>query len=42
VVDVVGRVKPLEATGGSARLSIGSSPLYVLTRREYERLTALE
>lgn len=39
LVDVVGRVQPLEIKGGKVALSIGKSPVYALTRADYERLT---
>lgn len=42
-VDVVGRIRNLDRSSQSAQtllLEIGSSPIYVLPRAEYERLTA--
>jgi hypothetical protein len=39
IVDVVGRVKPLSVSGGKATFPIGMSPVYVLTKAEYENLT---
>ncbi len=39
-VDVVGRVRELPAGTGMARLRVTDSPVYVLPRGEYERLTA--
>jgi hypothetical protein len=40
-VDVVGRIQELATTGdGSVRLRIDGSPVYVLARSEYDRLTA--
>ncbi|MEX0777671.1 MAG: hypothetical protein WD042_18350 [Phycisphaeraceae bacterium] len=42
VVDVVGRLRPLEVNDGQARLPISASPVYVLTKERYERLTRFE
>jgi hypothetical protein len=39
IVDVVGRVKPLEVKEGKATIQIGMSPVYVLAKAEYEKLT---
>jgi hypothetical protein len=39
IVDVVGRMKPLEVKEGKAEFKIGTSPVYVLTKKEYARLT---
>ncbi|HCE45016.1 MAG TPA: hypothetical protein DET40_15860 [Lentisphaeria bacterium] len=38
-VDVVGRMKPLEVKDGQAKFQIGTSPVYVLTKENYEKLT---
>ncbi|MFA4945353.1 MAG: hypothetical protein WC789_11705 [Lentisphaeria bacterium] len=42
LVDVVGRAKPLAVQDGRAIFPIGPSPVYVLAKAEYERLTRLE
>ena len=39
-VDVVGRVRELPVESGVARLRLTGSPVYVLSRADYERLTA--
>jgi hypothetical protein len=39
IVDVVGRMKPLEVNEGKAEFKIGTSPVYVLPKKEYARLT---
>lgn len=39
LVDVVGKVKPLEVKKGNATFPIGTSPVYVLAKAEYEKLT---
>jgi hypothetical protein len=39
IVDVVGRARPFAVRDGRAVVTIGTSPVYVLTRAEYERLT---
>ncbi|AHF93798.1 hypothetical protein OPIT5_30170 [Opitutaceae bacterium TAV5] len=41
-VDVVGRVQTLASPGpdGSVRIPVGDSPVYVLSRADYDRLTA--
>lgn len=41
-VDVVGQVRPLAIDGGQVKVAIGASPIYVLTKAEYERLTRFE
>ena len=40
-VDVVGRVRELPTENGVARLRLTGSPVYVLPRADYERLTAI-
>lgn len=42
LVDVVGRVKPLALKAGQATFPVSTSPVYVLTRAEYEKLTRLD
>ncbi|MFA4945352.1 MAG: hypothetical protein WC789_11700 [Lentisphaeria bacterium] len=42
LVDVVGRAKPLAVQDGRAIFPIGPSPVYVLAKAEYERLTRWE
>jgi hypothetical protein len=39
IVDVVGQVKALDVKGGESQLPISTSPVHVLTRADYERLT---
>jgi len=39
IVDVVGQAKPLEVKDGEAKFQIGTSPVYILTRENYEKLT---
>lgn len=39
MVDVVGRVRPLDVRNGEVQFAIGTSPLYVLTKTDYQRLT---
>jgi len=40
LVDVVGQIKELTVDGsGVANIPISASPIYVLTRADYERLT---
>jgi hypothetical protein len=39
VADVVGHVSPLEAADGKLTIPISESPVYVLTKAEYENLT---
>jgi hypothetical protein len=42
IVDVVGRVKPLAVQGGTATITIGTSPVYVLPESHYHQLTRME
>jgi hypothetical protein len=39
LVDVVGRAKPLDVKDGKASFPIGTSPVYVLPKPDYEQLT---
>ncbi|HCE45757.1 MAG TPA: hypothetical protein DET40_19615, partial [Lentisphaeria bacterium] len=39
IVDVVGQMKPLDVKDGDAQFQIGMSPVYVLTKETYDKLT---
>jgi hypothetical protein len=42
LVDVVGRTRPLTINDGSATFEIGTSPQYVISTADYQRLTRME